>query len=271
MNIQIYRRRKLGHGSTLGISHYLKEMGINVDIIRKDRRKAYGDIIFRWGCTALVLNRRATVFNQAKNIQFVGDKVCFRRECIENDIKVPKTYFTKSDILADGIFPLLGRKRYHSQGKGAKVINNTQDIVYDNVSEYWSQIIRKEREFRVYCMNGRAIAVAKKEVDNTSALLWNRAQGSTFYNVRWGSWPLKVVAEAIKAHNLSGLDYSGVDVITKGNKVYVLEVNSAPSLTTEYRKQCFAKGFKWNIETRDRQLNIDTINSYKGMIHPAIC
>ena len=104
------------------------------------------------------------------------------------------------------------------------------------------------------------------------ALAWNVARGGRFDNVRWNDWPLKAVRVAIEAFNLSDLDFGGVDVMVDGdNNAYVIEINSAPSLTSPYRQECMAKAFDYILENgKERIPLIKERGGYTKFIHPAI-
>jgi len=279
MKVQFLRRRKLGNGSTLGIVQYLQEYGVdNVEVIRNDRASTDAPIVVRWGCTT---NTGAShIINSSRGIHTVNTKDAFRKVLQDNGVSVPYSYFSKRGIQESPhvVFPLIGRPAHHAQGRNAVVCHSVADVMRDATSAYWSTIIQKEREFRVYCFFGKVIAVAEKVPDDVTQLLWNRAQGhSTFNNVRWTDWPINAVKEALKVHMLSNCDFEGVDVMTKGSTAYILESNSAPSLTTEYRKQCFAKAFASVIKTireTGQKPAHATVNmgatSYREFIHPAI-
>ena len=77
---------------------------------------------------------------------------------------------------------------------------------------------------------------------------------------------------AIEAFNLSSLDFGGVDVMVDADgEVYVLEINSAPSLTSPYRQECFAKAFDYIIlNNKERIPLIDGRGGYTKFIHPAL-
>jgi hypothetical protein len=90
------------------------------------------------------------------------------------------------------------------------------------------------------------MAVAEKIPEDKDAIAWNHAGGgSVFHNVKWKQWPRKVCEEALKAQKVVGIDFTGIDLMTKGDDVYVLELNSAPSLTSTYRQRLFAKVLVW--------------------------
>jgi glutathione synthase/RimK-type ligase-like ATP-grasp enzyme len=138
---------------------------------------------------------------------------------------------------------------------------------------YINEYIPKVAEYRVFCAQGRAVWVAQKTPGNPDDVAWNVAKGGRFDNVRWGDWPISVVDVAIKAHNISRLDFGGVDVMVDGDgKCYVLEINSAPSQTSPYRQSCVAKVFDWMVKD-DRRKTIpvpDVPGRYLKYIHPAI-
>lgn len=284
MKVQFLRRRKLGNGSCKGIVGYLQELGVqDVEVIRNDLTFASGDVVIRWGCTTTIPCADSIVINSASSIHRVCEKDTFRKLLQDSGVSVPASFFSKIDVeTRGGSFELgtrfIGRKRHHSQGRHAEVITNLQDLEHSQ-SDYWSVILPKQKEFRVYCFFGKVIAVAEKVVTDPTVLLWNRAQGnSTFENVRWDNWPLQVVAEALKVHKLSGCDFEGVDVMLYNDVPYILESNSAPSLTTEYRKQCFAKGFKdiidhirdFNIKPQHLVVDNSERENYRKYTYPAI-
>jgi glutathione synthase/RimK-type ligase-like ATP-grasp enzyme len=121
-------------------------------------------------------------------------------------------------------------------------------------------------------MAGRAVWVAEKTPANKADIAWNVAKGGRFDNVRWSNWPLKAVKIAIKAFNLSNLDFGGVDVMVDAQgDVTVLEINSAPSLTSPYRQECMAKAFDYTLEHgKERMPLTEEDGQYLKFIHPAL-
>jgi hypothetical protein len=52
---------------------------------------------------------------------------------------------------------------------------------------------------------------------------------------------------------------------------YVLEVNSAPSQTSEYRQRCVAKCFDYIVENGKQHFDTPPIiSNWKDVIHPAV-
>jgi len=77
---------------------------------------------------------------------------------------------------------------------------------------------------------------------------------------------------SVEAFNLSNLDFGGVDVMTDSSgAAYIIEINSAPSLTSEYRQTCFAKVFDYIItHGKERIPLIKSKGGYRKFVHPAI-
>jgi glutathione synthase/RimK-type ligase-like ATP-grasp enzyme len=101
---------------------------------------------------------------------------------------------------------------------------------------------------------------------------WNVARGGRFDNVGFGDWPLRVVRKAVEAFELSDLDFGGVDVMTNAqDEAFVIEINSAPSLTSPYRQQCMARCFDYIYRNgKDRIARREARGGWRKFVHPAI-
>lgn len=265
--VYLLRRRGLGKTSCDGI---VAASQMSIGVHRSDRRLPEADVVIRWGCTATVPSEH--VINTAKAIHAVSDKLGFRRILDENELS-PTTWFEREDVK----FPAIVRPRYHSQGKNLWMVNDTTelDAAIARCPDGWyaSEIIKKVAEYRVYVAQGRAIGVARKYPRDENAIAWNVAQGGRFEVCRWGDWPLKAVKHSIQGAALAGLDFGGVDIMldADGND-YIIEINAAPSLTSKYRQQCFAKVFDYMIQNGKETLPlVEAKGGYKKFIHPAVC
>lgn len=282
MTTSFLRRRKLGKGSTHGISNFLKEhFGRQTDVILNTKGDANTDIVVRWGCTSNMGPDVKHIINAASQIHAVGDKIGSRKLLQAAGISVPFTVFSKEDViyslLKGKIESFIGRPAIHSQGKNATIIKTCHDWNDDTTSAYWSEIIPKQKEYRVYCFFGRVVAVAEKIPTNPNALIWNvAAGGSKFENVKWSQWPIKVCIEALKAQALLSIDFTGVDVMEHDGVPYILEANSAPSLTSPYRQEVFARAFEWvfkHIEEKGKKplpFEMPLSPTWKNLILPAV-
>lgn len=266
--IYLLRRRGLGKTSCKGI---VDKSAVGIQVLRSDRPLPDdAGLVIRWGCTATI-NANETL-NKAKAIHVVSDKSEFRRALNEREL-CPTTWFERDAVQ----FPAIVRPRYHSQGKRLWVVNNLDElddaIILAGNGWYASEIIKKVAEYRVYVAQGRALGVARKFPRDENAIAWNVAQGGHFEVCKWHDWPLKAVKNAINAHKLSGLDFSGVDTMVDadGND-FILEINAAPSLTSAYRQQCFAKVFDYIVQKGKAEIPlIEAKGGYRKFIHPAVC
>jgi len=269
----IVRRRKLGMSSAKGIS---SNSQANIGWCRNDLGIPHDDIYIRWGCTSNLPNPDAKVINSAKAIHRVSDKLEFRRTLNEHDL-CPATWFHYTDVpfkaLEKGV---VIRPRIHSRGRRIWLVKDMLALKSKclELGEYYiSEYVDKVEEYRVFVVQGRAVCVAKKTPDNPNALAWNVAKGGRFDNVRWNDWNVKAVRIAIEGFNLSGLDFGGVDImVDKEGECTILEINSAPSLTSPYRQQCMAKALDYIVINGKNKLPlIKERGGYTKFIHPAVC
>lgn len=273
----VVRRRKLGRTSCKEIQNRSAQ---GIQCVRNDEMPREMDgWIFRWGCTStLPKTPGSTVVNEAKAIHWASNKRLSRIAMQTAGIAVPESWdnlgrFVAIDWPAADKFVV--RPEHHHQGRNLVVGNAVEAAraLQKFGAGYISRLINKTAEYRVFVVQGRVSCVAKKTPGNPDQVAWNVAQGGKFDNVRWDDWPLRAIGESIKAAKLSGLDFCGVDVMTTNDGTpYILEVNSAPSLTSEYRQQCMAKAFDFMIEknSKDYLGDIARITGWRDVIHPAI-
>ena len=273
MSSILLRRRKLGNTSCNAISRNAETPFI---VRRNDvsspmpRDLRY---LFRWGCTS-PFEAPVTV-NTAIAISSVGNKKGFRRILQEAGI-CPRTWFDSSEISQDSLLsgPVF-RPAVHHQGRNiwrVQSMGSLLELSRRFPDHYLSEFIDKVAEYRVFVVQGRVVCVARKYPANAGDLAWNVFRGGRFVNVNWGDWNLRVVKIALKAMELSELDFGGVDVMVdeEGN-AYVLEINAAPSLTSDYRQRCFALSFDYIVRNgKDKIPLIDKKGGYRKFIHPAI-
>tara|TARA_Y100000310_G_scaffold308084_1_gene350829 strand:- start:605 stop:1279 length:675 start_codon:yes stop_codon:yes gene_type:complete len=217
------------------------------------------------------------VLNKAEAIHKVADKAAFRMLLDEHEL-CPATWDDITEWRENrGEGKYILRPRHHHQGRRFHVVEDF-DVMealchrYGHRNIYIGEYIPKVAEYRVCVVSGRVAWVAQKTPADPKAYAWNVAKGGRFDNVRWDDWPLKVVQISIKAFDLSGLDFGGVDVMVDAEGMaYVLEINSAPSLTSPYRQECMAKVFDYiHMNGKDYIPRIEKRGGYRKFIHPAI-
>lgn len=283
MNV-ILRRRKLGRTSAREIARLV---GDQIRAVRADQEPGLtgdGGWLFRWGYTGTLAGEWRVV-NTAEAIHGVSDKRQTRLSLQAAGVSIPETWAAEAwradavrGLLRDGDQFVL-RPPTHAQGRhlvhgGSTVVQSVLDTNPVYRGGYVSRLINKVAEYRVMVVQGRAVWVAKKTPGNPNDVAWNVARGGRFDNVPWAEWPLRVVKEAIKAHDAMGTDFSGFDVMVDAEGTpYVLELNSAPSQTSPYRQACVAKAFKWVID-KNTKATIPLTQErggYRKFIHPGVC
>lgn len=237
--------------------------------------------VFRWGWTGN-LPRPLNVINQAKGIHKVADKRGFRWAMQEYGPLglTPYTCFDVNELHKPDDIEVILRTATHAQGRGLWHYALEDDIQCEELVEqceklgegnyYINQYYKKTAEYRVFVVCGRVVWVAQKTPGNPDDVAWNVAKGGRFDNVRWGGWPLDVCEQAIKAFNLTGLDFAGIDIMCTEDGPLVLEANSAPSQTSPYRQSCTAKAFNWIIEHGRDHMPTNVGGKYLTYIHPAL-
>lgn len=271
----ILRRRGLGLSSTKAIKELSQH---DITVVRNDALPTFkdNDVILRWGCTSIAPTPPLTItLNKSAAISIANNKSFFRNVLQENAPEiVPKTWFNY--LSASITYPCILRPSTHAQGKHLYYCKNYVDLTnaITKVNHYYiSKYIPKVAEYRVCFIQGLVAWVANKIPKDPQAIAWNVAQGGKFENVSWKKWPIDVIETAYKAYKLSGLYLGGVDVmVDKDGRSYVLEINSAPSHTSPYRKQCTTKCIDYGITYKNfAHLPPDeNFKKYGKWLHPAL-
>jgi glutathione synthase/RimK-type ligase-like ATP-grasp enzyme len=210
--------------------------------------------VIRWGNRIEGETSKGTiVYNKAEAIANATDKKLSRQMFIEGKVRTPK--LVTPENIADADFPVIARPSRHAKGKNF-IILKTRDtfIQHYNANErngwYYSAFVNKTREFRVHCAHGKVLAVMQK-TPGGDKIAWNRAvTGEPFTRVAQADYPFSCCFQALKAVQVLGLDFAGVDVMEimeKGKpQGYVLEVNTSPTLnSSDWVSERYAQYFDW--------------------------
>lgn len=266
--------RKPGYGSSL------TEYGFNTvngDRIRPMRQ--YG-LIWRWGYVKPIGNvsftESVTCINRSESIKIISGKYSFLDK-LKNEIRVPQVTKSKDEVLQwfkdNPSLIVLGRKFNHHGGLDIQVLHANDPVVQ---SDYYVKYIPKTREFRIYTFFGKVLEVQEKFPEDINEIAWNHCQGATFHNVSWNNWISKSCYLALKAAELTEIHYCAWDIILgKDHNFYVLEGNTAPSITGEYNlgilNECveYLSAF-WdeNHKLPDIPRLGDFVRGYQHYIHP---
>jgi glutathione synthase/RimK-type ligase-like ATP-grasp enzyme len=296
INIVIFRREKLGHESCTGLKLALENLGHKVFICKtydqddiKFVETLSPEMIIRWGCT-VSMETDIPVINPVKAMNKISNKAEFRT-LLGNDplLKdfIPKTitdtqFYSGQKTLTDDFFPAIVRPYTHHGGFQLQYIKSLTEFQNTKLPSQWyiSIYIPKVKEIRVYCMGGHVLKMDNKVVENKDAVAWNYVQNSDahFVNIRWDAWHKRCGRIALQAMKLVGLDFGGVDImIDAENNDYILEINSAPTITGEYEQKIFSLGFDYLLQhirkTGEKYYNMEIpekCKSYRELIHPAL-
>ena len=198
----IVRRIGLGNSSVKGIcANSTKEIkwafGNSPDLPKDDT-------YIRWGCTSTVPTN--STINTSKSIHRVNDKRGFRLLLTKYGL-CPRTYESFQHFSSNPTFPVIVRRKVHSQGQYLDKVDNIDDLHsicerYGEDNYYISKFIEKVKEYRVFVCQGRVVWMVKKIPANENSIAWNVSQGGKFINVRWSHWPVRVAERAIPSRTM---------------------------------------------------------------------
>lgn len=260
-NIELFvRRRVIKKRTGLVREWFRKYVDNNSNTFTKLKIEAVNftnKIIIRWGNRIEVDTTNSIVYNKSKAINLATDKKESRRVLAEAGISVPRDVYPQSENIN---YPVIARPRIHAKGRNFIVlrdINSFQRHYIDNKENwYYSEFVDKVKEYRVHCAHGRILNYLEKPNPGNGQIAWNRAvNGEAFTNVKWSDYDPKVALECLKAVEVIGLDFAGVDVIVdaEGNP-YILELNTSPTLnSSEYSMERYSKYFDWLTKSDNRR------------------
>jgi hypothetical protein len=218
-------------------------------------------VVVRWGTREqLPTDKSTVVYNKIAAIANATDKARSRELFIEHGVSCPKLITPENIVIED--FPIIARPLVHSKGKNFDVIKTVEEYE-EHYKEgwYYSNFIDKDREFRVHVAHGKVLALMEKPKPAEEMMAWNRALNADedpFIYVKWDDIDKQnlknVLVEGINAAKALGLDFGGIDVMLKGNKAYVLEANTAPTLNSSpYVASRWGMYFDWLFRKETRR------------------
>jgi hypothetical protein len=234
------------------------------------RNNVNADIAINWGLGKKEIHQRARfpeVINNTEAIKNTSNKYEQNRKMQRDLIRVPKA----STDTAGLTFPIIGRSFYHTQGQDMVFIESEEDIV---PCDYYIEFIpiKKERRYHVV----RDKIENKYKVISASYKYGGSTEGKGRYcrNFKTG-WKFSEYAPepnlatiAVEAVKSTRLDFGAVDlIIGEDNKIYVLEINSAPGLI-EKRATAYANAFKGIFP--EVNYSSDTFDSMRNEVREAI-
>lgn len=234
----------------------MAELGINMPKIKRTGSTFRGrvdDLIINYGASSLTAATigQATVLNSPELIAGASNKLnAFQAFRTANVKTVPWTNSAEEAQawLDDGKIVYARTTLQGHSGEGIKLAFNNPATVGDagdlevtsnlpRAPLYTQAIMSERREYRIHVMKGRITFVQQKkrrdgyrDLESFSMLVRNHHTG-WIYAAQQAEPNDEAKREAIKAIEALGLDYGAVDIITRRDEAWVLEVNTAPGMT----------------------------------------
>ena len=205
--------------------------------------------IICWGAVLPEKTKKITI-NRLKRLKYLNNIFAIQKnrdkfislQSLKNVCKVPlscKARYVKI-ALKKGIlhYPLIGRHKNHQGGSGFYMCLQERDISMCKKSvDYFLQHIPTKEEYRLHIFGNRVVRISKK-IGKESSSKWIRSnkKGWEFKDISLKVFKRinkskEMIRESIKAVKKLKLDFGAVDIILSDKKeVYILEVNTGPSL-----------------------------------------
>lgn len=207
-------------GDYLGIPHG----------IRDDMPSERLDYLIRYGCISRVRYvPRIKTANRRDSIAGNTNKFKALQTMAEHGISVPPHSLT-----GEGLdFPVLARDANHMRGRDIRVLLQPRDLNYVSAGHY-VQYVPKRIEWRVHVGDGRILDILEKcpNADDYDPVTCSH-DGWRYRSLLESHGGLTMAIGAVAALQL---DFGAVDIVLgEDDKLYVLEVNTAPGFTGETR------------------------------------
>lgn len=276
----ILRSRELGNNCHYIADHYPGQVLSIVTPEQYNLMNPKPEWVIRWGTTAATVARETKVLNKASAIKETLDKAGFRSKAVEAGL-APRMWMSKQALgeydgdLNDGVIvrPVHHARSEHLYHCTTPAELDTAIAAIDG-PYYISEYIKKDRELRVFIVAGKAVIVLDKDPPrDRRKVSWGCVDEGALKVVRWGQWPMFAVENAIKAFNLSKLDFGAVDVMVKGEganaHAYFLEINTAPEVWRYYGER-LGEAFHYSINTSRDRIPTNQYNNWRDVAHPTL-
>lgn len=219
----------------VALRNVLRERGLTAKISRRTtfRRRPY---VINWGTTH-GLNGAADLLNTNEAVTTARDKLLTFNKLKENGFENIPAFWTQPPADDErGKEIILERHSLTGQSGSGIVVKRVGETLAR--CPLYVKYVRKQREFRVHVFRGQAVAVQEKrresdaEQDRDQKLIRNHGNGWVFCVLEVQE-PDGLRDTAVRAVDALGLDFGAVDMILgKDDKLYVLEVNTKPGLSS---------------------------------------
>lgn len=127
-------------------------------------------------------------------------------------------------------YPIIGRPDHHKGGSGFYFCRTMKGVrrALRKGATHFVEFIPDAREFRVHIVNGKSIKIAEK-IGGGNRKNFKHGAYFAYPNFDHKKSLRRIAKQAVMS---LGLDFGAVDILYKDEQYYVLEVNTAPALTS---------------------------------------
>lgn len=209
--------------------------------------------IINWGNR--ILRNSDCKVNFPSAIENASDKRLSRILLQSAGVKVPTTVTWQNPEKLQPKFPLIIRPSHHHAGKKFYIAHTPREAAnlvlrFPELADgYFSEIFPKTHEYRVHCAHGKILMISEKPLQEGEIRANHSVIEESWRALRWSEYNEKICKESLKAVEVLGLDYGAVDIMynSKDDSVAVCEINTSPSVSTEYTSGKYAAYFDWLI------------------------
>ena len=234
MNVRLIANSK-GNTAAKIIQSHLEDAGIKILRGRNNLDPYKGTIC--WGNSS---PERNALNGNANRYDKYEAMLRFQEAGVQTpEVFLPKELMKKKNLNGKHI---LGRNFWHKQGKDIVPYDDLEEVqIHANQHDFFSVFIPTKNEYRVWVFRDKAIAFYDKQykgVGEYQGFHRNHDEGFRFEFMNRGEFEHAAQTEkmAVKSVKAIGLDFGAVDILKgKDDKLYVLEVNTAPHIDTKKR------------------------------------
>lgn len=208
-----------------------RALGIKRIIPGGSYRPKASTIVLNWGNSKAFTHPR--MINKSQAVSIASNKLRALQTMKQAGITVPEFTTSKeaaSEWQEDGYRVVCRTLLNSHSGKGIVICSPDEPLPY---APLYTKYTKKDKEYRVHVFKCKIIDVCEKRkrrgTDTVNNLVRTLNNGWVYCrdNVTLSELGKDL---SIRAVNALGLDFGAVDLISRGEHYYVLEVNSAPGL-----------------------------------------